>query len=163
VEKSDQFHLDKRTGKQIMKQTTDGWELEVEWRESSTSWLPLKELKEINIVDVAQYAVDNQIEYEPAFEWCVRGLFKKKNRLIKTMKKHHVRRGFKFGIQIPTTWEEAIDLDKENGNNFWLEATMKELSNVCIAFDIQGRDKTPPVGYRRIPCHLIFDIKMDFS
>jgi hypothetical protein len=43
VEKADQFRLDKRTaGKQVMKQTTAGWELEVEWKDVSTSWLPLK-------------------------------------------------------------------------------------------------------------------------
>jgi hypothetical protein len=63
-----------------MKQTTAGWELEVEWKDGSTSWLPLKELKETNIVNVAQYAVDSQIEYEPAFEWWARGVLKKKTR-----------------------------------------------------------------------------------
>jgi hypothetical protein len=57
-----------------MNQTTAGWELQVEWKDGSTSWLPLKELKETKIVDVAQYAVDNQIDHEPAFEWWVRGL-----------------------------------------------------------------------------------------
>jgi hypothetical protein len=132
-------------------------------KDGSTSWLPLKELKETNIVDVAQYAVDNQIEHEPAFEWWVCGVLKKKTRLIKTMKKRHARRGYKFGIQIPMTWEEAIALDKANGNNLWLEAIMKEMTNVRIAFEVQDKGKSPPVGYRRIPCHLIFDIKMDFT
>jgi hypothetical protein len=60
VKKADQFWVDNRTGKQVMKQTTVGWELDVEWKDGSTSWLPLKEIKETNIVDVAQYAVDNQ-------------------------------------------------------------------------------------------------------
>jgi hypothetical protein len=53
VDKADQFRIDKRTGKQVMKQTTAGWELEVEWKDGSTSWLPLKELKETNIVNTS--------------------------------------------------------------------------------------------------------------
>jgi hypothetical protein len=50
-----------------MKCTTAVLDLEVEWRDASTSWIPLKELKETNIVEVAKYAVDNQINHEPAF------------------------------------------------------------------------------------------------
>jgi hypothetical protein len=79
------------------------------------------------------------------------------------MKKRHLKRGFKFGIQIPTMVEEALALDKANGNNFWLEAIIKEMTNVWIAFNILEKGAVPPVGYRRIPCHMIFDIKMDFT
>jgi hypothetical protein len=64
------------------------------------------------------------------------------------MKKRNVRRGYKFGIRVPSTWEEAIALDEENGNNFWMEAIMKDMTNARIAFDVQNKDKSPPVGYR---------------
>lgn len=83
VEKSDQFRIDRRTGRQDKKKTTAGWDLEIEWKDGSTSWIPLKELKETNGVQVAKYAVDNQIDDEPAFDWWVRGLLKKQKRLIK--------------------------------------------------------------------------------
>jgi hypothetical protein len=32
---------------------------EIEWKDGTTSWIPLKELKEANPVEVAQYAADN--------------------------------------------------------------------------------------------------------
>jgi hypothetical protein len=71
VEKSDQYRIDKQSGKSEKKKTTAGWDLEVEWKDGSTSWLPLKDLKETNAVEVALYADENQIDAEPAFDWWV--------------------------------------------------------------------------------------------
>ena len=83
VDKSDQFRIDHHTGRQTKKKSTAGWDLEVEWKDGSTCWLLLKELKETNAVEVASYAVDNQIDQEPAFDCWARSLLKKKERLIK--------------------------------------------------------------------------------
>lgn len=67
VDKADQFmHYQ---GKKNKKKTTAGWDLKVEWKDGSTSWLTLKELKNSNAVEVAQYAIDNRIDSEPAFDW----------------------------------------------------------------------------------------------
>ena len=112
LDKADQFRIGSN-GKRYKKKTTAGWDLEYEFADGSTSFVPLKEAKEANPVEVAEYAVQNQIDEEPAFDWWVRGILKKKNRLIKMSKKRHVRKGYKFGIKIPTTVQEALDLDKD--------------------------------------------------
>jgi DNA-directed RNA polymerase subunit L len=78
-------------------------------KDGSTSWIPLKELKETNPVEVALYAVDNQIDDEPAFDWWVRHVLKKQNRLIKKSVRRHIRQGYKFGVHIPRTVEEALE------------------------------------------------------
>jgi Reverse transcriptase (RNA-dependent DNA polymerase) len=164
VDKADQYRIDKRSGKSEKKKTTAGWDLEVEWRDGTTSWLPLKELKETNIVEVARYAVDNQIETEPAFDWWVRHILKKQKRLIKkTSTSRHRRHGYKFGIRIPETVDEALALDKANNNTLWFDAITKEMTNARIAFNIQQPHAKPPPGYKCIPCRIIFDIKMDFT
>ena len=49
------------------KVTTTGWELLVQWEDGSNSWIPLKDMKESNLLDVAEYAVANHIHYEPVF------------------------------------------------------------------------------------------------
>ena len=36
--------------------TTKGWELHVKWHDGSTNWIPLKDLKHSNPVEVAEYA-----------------------------------------------------------------------------------------------------------
>ena len=61
-----------------MKKTTAGWDLEVEWKDGGTSWLPLKELKATNSVELAEYAVANRIDKEPAIDWWVRDTLKRK-------------------------------------------------------------------------------------
>ena len=37
----------------------------------STEWVPLKEVKDSNPVELAKYAMANKIHEEPAFKWCV--------------------------------------------------------------------------------------------
>jgi hypothetical protein len=163
VDKSDQFRVDKRTGRSEKKKTTAGWVLEIEWKDGSTSWLPLKELKETNPVEVSMYAVDNQIADEPAFDWWVRHVLKTQKRLIKKSVRRHISQGYKFGIRIPRTVEEALEFDKENGNTLWYDAIVKETGNVRIAFDVLEPGVEPPPGYKLIPLRMVFDIKMDFT
>ena len=51
----------------VHRRTTKGWQLLVQWKVGSTSWTPLKDLKESNPVEVVEYAVANKIANEPAF------------------------------------------------------------------------------------------------
>jgi hypothetical protein len=50
-----------------MRRTTKGWQLLLQWKDGSNTWIPLKDLKESNPVDVAEYAVANKLVHEPAF------------------------------------------------------------------------------------------------
>ena len=50
-------------------QTTKGWKLSVTWKDVSTSWEPLKYLKEAKPIQVAEYAMINKLDKEPAFRW----------------------------------------------------------------------------------------------
>ena len=51
----------------VHRRTTKGWQLLVQWKDGSSSWTPLKDLKESNPVEVAKYAVANKIAKETAF------------------------------------------------------------------------------------------------
>lgn len=59
--------------------TAAGWDLEVEWKDGSTSWLPLRELKETNTVEVAEYAERNGIMEEPAFDWWAKDVIRRRS------------------------------------------------------------------------------------
>jgi hypothetical protein len=77
------------------RKTTAGWDLEVEWRDGTK----LNKLKETNIVEVSHYAVEHQIETDPAFDWWLRHLLKKQKRLIKKAStSRHRRHGYIFSI-----------------------------------------------------------------
>jgi hypothetical protein len=58
------------------KVTTRGWFLLVQWRDGSTSWEKLSDLKASNPVEVAEYAVANRLTEEPAFKWWVSHVIK---------------------------------------------------------------------------------------
>ena len=50
-----------RNGRSIQRKTTKGWFLCVKWKDDSTSWVPLKDLKESNLLEVSEYAVANKL------------------------------------------------------------------------------------------------------
>jgi hypothetical protein len=63
LEGDDAFVVTRR-GQRKLRQTTRGWDFQVQWRDGTTQWLPLKDLKESNPVDVAEYAVARGIADE---------------------------------------------------------------------------------------------------
>lgn len=151
-------------GQKRMRKTTQGWKICVRWKDGSSSWFPLSAVKESNPVELAEYAIANKIAAEPAFTWWVPYTLKKKERIIAKIKTRYFRREQKFGIPLPKSVAEAYDLDKESGTTFWSDAIRKEVGgNIMPAIKILDEGKVAPVGYQKIPCHIVFDIKMDFS
>ena len=49
------------SGQRQPRHTTVGWEIMVTWKDSSTAWIHLKDLKDSNPVELAEYAIANQI------------------------------------------------------------------------------------------------------
>ena len=159
VDKADKYSYYR--GRRTLKKTTKGWHVCVEWKDGSTTWERMADVKESNPVELAEYAVANQLEDEAAFAWWVGYTLKKRDRIISAVNKRYHKRTHKFGIRVPKTVEEAIQIDKENGNTLWQDATGKEMKNVRVAFDIQNDGSSEPIGYQLIRCHMIFDVKME--
>ena len=53
--------------------------------------------------------------------------------------------------------------DKKNGNSFWSDALQKEMTNICIAFEILDKDTPVPMGWKKATGHIIWDVKIDFT
>ena len=150
-----------KTGTRRRRQTTKGWEILVRWKDGSTTWVALKDMKEEYPVQVAEYAVQSKISMEPAFAWWCPWVLKKRNRIIGKVKSKYWLRTHKFGIRIPKTVKEALELDRESGNTLWWDAVCKEMKNVRIAFEaFEGEATDIAPGYQEIRCHMIFDVKM---
>ncbi len=113
---------------------------------------------------MAEYAVSNKLDQEPAFAWWVPHTIKRRNTIIGALKTaSHPKKEQKFGLEIPNGIKWALEIDKETHTDFWQKAIAKEMLHVRPAFNIQPPDSKPPVGSKCIPCHMIFDIKMDFT
>ena len=59
--------------------------------------------------------------------------------------------------------ERALEIDWETRMNHWQEALKLEMSKILPAVKILDHEETRPVGYQEIPCHIIFNVKMDFT
>ena len=100
-----------------------------------SSWIPLKDFKASNPVELAKYAAGNLLDVEPAFKWWVRDVLRRRNRIIAKVKAKYWRTTHKFGIRVPKSVDEALAIDKENGNTLWYTAIQKETKNVPVSFE----------------------------
>ncbi len=119
-------------------------------------------MKEAYPIEVADYAVSHSIDKEPAFKWWVPYVLKKRERIISKIikgKGKYWSRTHKYGIELPKSVAEALEIDRRTGTTFWREAIEKEMKNVSKAFKFNDDDSIP-IGYKHITCHMVFDIKM---
>jgi hypothetical protein len=94
VDKEDQMRIYGK--RKFKKKTLSGRALEVEWRGGGTAWIELKTMKESNTVELAEYALTNQISHEPASDWWVHDVIRCNKRLIKLSQTRFLRPQYKY-------------------------------------------------------------------
>jgi hypothetical protein len=96
-----------------------------QWKDGSTSWENLADLKESHPIETTEYAMTKGIDHKPAFNWWVSHVLKKRDPIISLVCKRttrYLKRTHKFGIDVPKTVKEALALDHKNGNTLWADA-----------------------------------------
>ena len=68
---------------------------------------------------MAEYAVANKIDAEPAFSWWVHYVFKKQDSIISKAKTKYWRTKHKYGVRLPKTAVESHELDRQTGQTIW--------------------------------------------
>ena len=86
----------------------------------------IKILKNLNPIEVAEFAVAGGIDKEPAFTWWVPYTLRRRDRIIPGVNYRVKRTTHKYGIELLRSFDEAIRFDKLNGNNFWSDAIKKK-------------------------------------
>ena len=81
-------------------------------------------------------------------------------RIIARIKSKYWIRMHKNGIQIPKSAKETLEIDNRNGNTLWWDALMKAMKNVKPAFEINEGRVDDLIGYQKIKCHIVWDIKL---
>eukprot|EP00980_Cylindrotheca_fusiformis_P025880 scaffold14789_cov72-Cylindrotheca_fusiformis.AAC.2 len=103
----------------------------------------------IRDVEVAEYAVANKIEEEPAFKWWVPYVLKKRNRILSKVKSKYWRTTHKFGIELPHSVEEAYEIDKRTGTLHWTKAIEKEMKKISSLQAFEKVEGITPDGLRK--------------
>ena len=146
----------------------------VDWETGETTYEPLSLIANDDPITVAIYAKKNGLLDLPGWKHLKRYV-KTSKRLIRAAKQSRIKQvrrsiKYKFGFQVPRTYEEAVELDKQFGNTKWQDATELELSQIQSyntfkdhgkAKFINGKLANAPEGYHKIRVHLVFDVKHD--
>jgi hypothetical protein len=69
------------------KPTTKGWEICMQGKYGSTSWIPLKDAKDSHPVQLAEYAIAHDLQDCPVFAWWVPFVMKKRDRIIENFRR----------------------------------------------------------------------------
>ena len=85
----------------IPKKTTNGWELLIECKNETKTWVGIKYVKEEIPVELAEYAVANQIADEPPFDWWMSYTLKERNIIISYFKTKYWSTTHKYGLRLP--------------------------------------------------------------
>ena len=102
-------------------------------------------------MQTTKFDVAQGIDHEPAFNWWVKHVLKKIDRIFSNIRKQHFRylkRSHKFGIELPKTVEETLALDAKNGNTLWADVISKEMENVRVTFEALPDGKSAPLGHQ---------------
>jgi hypothetical protein len=139
----------------------------VEWETGETTYEPLKAIATDDPVTCAGFAKKNNHLNTDGWKqfWRIAKSEKKLQRMINQVKLKSYRRdpSWKFGVLVPCNHAHAVSLDKANGNTKWQDAEATEKSqlmeyNIFIGHGIGG---IAPTGYKKIQCHMIYDVKHD--
>ncbi len=99
-----------------------------QWKDCSTPWEKLSDVKETHPLQMAEYAISMGVFHKPGFNWWVLHMLRKRDSIIALVKKRsawYLKCTHKFGIECPKTVEDALELDKHNGNTMWADAIGK--------------------------------------
>jgi hypothetical protein len=161
VAKSDKY-ITAKSGQRHLRKSTKGWKLLIAWKDGSEQWIPLSVMKELNPIEVAEFAIAKGTADDSAFCWWVPYTLRKHDRIISAVKARVKCVTHKYGVEIPRTVEEAYKLDEKNGNTFWHHDSInKEMANLKVTFDIMDDSESLLPGWSHATNgHMVFDVHM---
>ena len=110
-----------------MRKTTGGWKFRVKWKDGTTTWISLKDLKEYNPIEVAEYVTARSIQDEPAFVWWVPFTLRKRDRIIASVNFRTRKATHKYVIYITTSTKYAEEIDRRNKDIFFQDVINLEM------------------------------------
>ena len=130
-------------------------------------WELLNMIAKQDPVTLAKYAHDHDLLNKPGWKFLRRTA--KRHQFVNAIMNEIKKRGmanqvqYKFGVHIPCTYNEAIILDKENGNTLWQDVIWRELDQISSykSFHNIGVGVSPGPDIKKIKVKFVFDCKAD--
>ena len=81
--------------------------------------MDIKYVKEASPVEFSEYSVSKKIDNEPDFAWWVHCVFKKRDNIISKSKTKYCMATYKYGVRLPKTAAEYLELDRQTVQPLW--------------------------------------------
>ena len=145
----------------------------VEWESGEVTHEPLTLISKDDPITCAVYAKKHDLLDTTGWKHLKRYV-KTSKRLIRAVKQSRIRQvrasvRYQHGFQVPRDYNDAMRLDKENGNTHWQEAMDLELTQIheYKVFKDTGKAKfhngkvVTPDGFQKIRVHFVYAVKHD--
>ena len=145
----------------------------VEWESGEVTYEPLTLISKDDPITCAVYAKKHDLLDTTGWKHLKR-YAKTSKRLIRTVKQSRIRQvrasaRYQHGFQVPKDYNDAMRLDKENGNTHWQDAMDLELTQIheYKVFKDTGKAKfhngkvVTPDGFQKIRVHFVYAVKHD--
>ena len=99
-------------GNKGRRETTKGWEVCIQWKDGSSTWNPVKDVKEAYTIQLSEYTVKNRIPEQPDFAWWIKYVPKKRDRIVSKTASKYWQKTHKYGFKIPKSVKEAMQINK---------------------------------------------------
>ena len=145
----------------------------VEWESGEVTYEPLTLISKDDPTTCAVYAKKHDLLDTTGWKYLKR-YAKTSKRLIRAVKQSRIRQvrasaRYQHGFQVPKDYNDAMRLDKENGNTHWQDAMDLELTQIheYKVFKDTGKAKfhngkvVTPDGFQKIRVHFVYAVKHD--
>ena len=129
----------------------------IRWETGEQTWEPLGQIYKDDPVTVAIYVEKHNLLGKPG--WGMSGLRKRCKthkrvlRLANQAKLHSfcTKPIYMFGVLVPRNYDQAMELDKQNGNTLWKEAADKEMFEIdlCGTFNNKRKGCDPGPTFKK--------------
>ena len=145
----------------------------VEWESGEVTYEPLTLISKDDPITCAVYAKKHDLLDTTGWKHLKR-YAKTSKRLIRAVKQSRIRQvrasaRYQHGFQVPKDYNDAMRLDKENGNTHWQDAMDLELTQIheYKVFKDTGKAQfhngkvVIPEGFQKIRVHFVYAVKHD--
>ena len=145
----------------------------VEWESGEVTYEPLTLISKDDPITCAVYAKKHDLLDTTGWKHLKR-YAKTSKRLIRAVKQSRIRQvrasaRYQHGFQLPKDYNDAMRLDKENGNTHWQDAMDLELTQIheYKVFKDTGKAQfhngkvVIPDGFQKIRVHFVYAVKHD--
>ena len=108
----EQGFVNARSGNLVPNKTARGWELLVDFKDGSSNWTKMKDLKQSNTLEFSEYAVAYALTEELALKRWVTYELNKRDCIVAKVKSKYWKTINRFGIRIPNIVWEQCGIDK---------------------------------------------------